>query len=174
MQEDFFGDGLLKKSRKELTKRINSLTDRARSDGIPIIWVRQEFRDDLDDAYLIMKMNKTKTTIAGTDGCKILAELQTDPKDYEIVKKRYSAFFDTELDNLLSDIGVNELIVAGINTHACIRTSVIDAYQRDMKVVIPRDCVASYDAEHHDITLRYLGGAISKVLDYDDIFREQS
>jgi isochorismate hydrolase len=53
------------------------------------------------------------------------------------------------------------LVLAGINTHACVRMTAIDAYQRDLPVVLARECVASYDAEHHAITLRYLEGKIA-------------
>jgi nicotinamidase-related amidase len=172
MLEDFFREGPLAAIRKELTERINTLTSRARSAGVPVIWVRQEFREDLADAFLAMRKKNIKVTIAGTRGCEILAELNRAAGDHEIVKKRYSAFYGTELDGLLSELNVTELVLSGINTHACVRTAAIDAYQRDMDVTIPCDCVASYDIEHHDVTLRYLGWGIAKVVSLDDVERE--
>lgn len=172
MLEDFFGEGRLKAVRQELTQRINVLTSRARTAGLPVIWVRQEFRDDLEDAFLVMRKKNIKITIAGTPGCKLLAELERADGDYEIIKKRYSAFFGTDLDQLLAELAVDELVLAGINTHACIRSAAIDAYQRDMEVTIPRECVSSWDAEHHDVTLRYLGRSIARVGDLDEVFPE--
>jgi isochorismate hydrolase len=73
-----------------------------------------------------------------------------------IVKKRYSAFYGTGLDETLADIDADAIVLAGINTHACIRTTAIDAYQRDWTVVLALDCVDSYDREHHEVSLRYL------------------
>ena len=64
------------------------------------------------------------------------------------------------------------LILCGINTHACVRMAAIDAFQRDLEVIIAADCVDSYDKEHHDISLRYLGRDISRVLDNDQIMNE--
>ena len=55
-------------------------------------------------------------------------------------------------------------MLAGINTHACIRMAAIDAYQRDLDVVIPEDCVSSPDEEHHRVTLGYLGLEIAQVI----------
>ena len=55
-------------------------------------------------------------------------------------------------------------VVAGINTHACVCTTVVDAYQRDYEVVVAVECVASYDEEHHEMTMRYLDGAIARLL----------
>jgi maleamate amidohydrolase len=59
---------------------------------------------------------------------------------------------------------IEGLVLAGVNTHACVRTTAIDAYQRDYDVVIIRDCVASYDPEHHDVSLRYMDGKIARVV----------
>jgi isochorismate hydrolase len=46
---------------------------------------------------------------------------------------------------------------------------VIDAYQRDLDVVVAADCVGSYDREHHDVTLRYLAKGLATVLSNDAI-----
>ncbi len=61
------------------------------------------------------------------------------------------------------------LIFAGVNTHACIRVSAIDAYQRDWKVIVAADCVGSYDLEHHEVSLRYMKGKIASVMSNEDI-----
>jgi nicotinamidase-related amidase len=169
MLEDFFRRGLLKAIRKDLTQKINLLTSGARGVGVPVVWVRQEFREDLADAFLVMKKREIKVTIEGTRGSEILTELEKATGDYEIVKKRYSPFYGTQLDKLLLKLQVTELILAGVNTHACVRTAAVDAYQRDMEITIPSDCVASYDIEHHEITLRYLSRDIAKVMSLDDV-----
>jgi isochorismate hydrolase len=63
------------------------------------------------------------------------------------------------------------LIVAGINTHACVRTTVIDAYQRDYEVVVAAECIASYDETHHEMSKRYLDGAIARLLPNREIIK---
>ena len=60
-------------------------------------------------------------------------------------------------------------MLAGINTHACVRTTAIDAYQRDWPVIVAADCVDSYDREHHEISLRYMKGSIASVLTNSEI-----
>jgi nicotinamidase-related amidase len=109
--------------------------------------------------------------IEGTFGSKILEELQQLSDEREIIKKRYSAFFHTELDDLLKRLNPAFLVLAGVNTHACIRTAAIDAYQLDYRVQIISDCVASADQRHHDVTLDYLE-RISKVVKLD-IFKKE-
>lgn len=65
-----------------------------------------------------MRKPNLHVTIAGTDGCEILPELDHRPTDMTIVKKRYSAFFGTDLEAPLKRVCPDLLIVAGINTHA--------------------------------------------------------
>lgn len=168
--EDFFKEGRLKDNRPNMVKNINELTSFARDHKVPIIWVRQEFKKDLSDAFLAYRKNNTAITIEGTPGAQLLSELIKDSSDYEVIKKRYSAFFKTSLDELLTKLGVDTLIICGVNTHACIRTAVIDAYQRDYEVVIATNCTDSYDLEHHRVSLNYLTKTISKAISNEEIF----
>jgi nicotinamidase-related amidase len=161
LAEDFFQRGRLLQHREGLVERTNDLTSSARQRDIPVIWVRPEFMPDLSDAFLVMRKRKISVAIAGTSGSQLLEGLSQDEADYEIIKKRYSAFFRTELDDLLGQLRADTLVVAGVNTHACVRTTVIDAYQRDYEVIIAVECVDSYDEEHHRISLRYLTEAMA-------------
>jgi nicotinamidase-related amidase len=159
----------LSAQRARLTTGVNQLTYAARSAGQPVIWVRQEFREDLSDAFLDMRRQRVAVTIAGTNGAKILPELTQASDDHVVVKKRYSAFFGTSLDDLLATLNPRSLVVAGINTHACIRTTVVDAYQRDYDVVLATDCIGSYDADHHAITVKYLDGKMARLATNSEI-----
>ncbi len=164
MLNDCFGHAELDRMRAELCSSINQLTAFARANGFPVIWVRQEFNSDLSDAFLDMKRENIRMFIKDTPGSRILDELVRDDSDIEIVKKRYSMFYGTRLESLLQELETDSLILAGVNTHACIRTAAIDAYQRDFQVIIVRDCVASKDLKHHEITLDYLDGGVASVV----------
>jgi nicotinamidase-related amidase len=126
MLEDFFQQEGLGQHREKLVAHINELTSLARRRNVPVIWARQEFAPDLSDAFLVVRKRNISITIAGTKGSWILAELEKHKTDHEIVKKRYSAFFQTELDELLDRLDINTIIVCGVNTHACVRTTVIE------------------------------------------------
>ena len=63
MLEDFFKEEPLRAIRKELTERINNLITGARKAGIPIIWIRQEFRQDLEDAFITMRKKNIKLAL---------------------------------------------------------------------------------------------------------------
>jgi Isochorismatase family len=96
---------------------------------------------------------------AGTTPSAVVAE----------IKKRYNAFFGTNLDQMLHRLMPDVLILAGINTHACVRVTAIDAYQRDWEIVVAADCVDSYDREHHDISMKYMKDKIATVMSNQQI-----
>lgn len=169
MLNDCFGHSELRRLRSSLCLSINELTAIARACGYPVIWVRQEFEPDLSDAMLDMKSKNIHMFIKGTAGPRILDELERSTADLEVVKKRYSMFFQTDLDALLRRLGTDQIILAGVNTHACIRVAAIDAYQRDFEVIVVRECVASKDAHHHDVTMDYLDGGVARLVTLDDL-----
>ena len=160
MQEDFFSHELLMEKRGILTDNINQLSSISRASGAQVVWVKQEFSADLSDAPLEVRDNKIEITVAGTTGSKLLAELNIEDKDLVLVKKRYSAFFRTSLEETLRKMNCSTIIAAGINSHACVRTSVIDAYQYNYRVFLASDCIESYDSEHHEISMRYMSERI--------------
>ena len=170
MLNDFFErHAILAEQRPRLVESINTLTAAFREHKQTVIWVRQEFAPDLHDAFLDMRKNDLRITIAGTPGCEILPELIRHSNEPVIVKKRYSAFFGTDLEDILKRDSAETLVVAGINTHACVRTTVIDAYQRDYEVIVAEECIASSNPEHHEITKEYLDNNIAQLLSNDQI-----
>jgi nicotinamidase-related amidase len=155
--------------KQQLVLSINDLVGLMRQRGHPIIWVRQEFEPDLRDAFPEMKAKGIRITIRGTAGCQIDSDLKFDPSNPVVIKKRYSAFYNTDLDQTLQRLRPDVLILAGINSHACIRVTAIDAYQRDWKIIVAEDCVDSYDREHHDISMKYMKDKIATVLTNQEI-----
>ena len=170
MLNDFFRQhAALAAQRTTLVAGINELTAVFRQCGHPIMWVRQEFAPDLSDSFLVMRKRQLRVTIAGTDGCEILSDLQRLTSEPVVVKKRYSAFFGTNLDERLRQLDAQVVAICGIKTHAWVRTTAIDAYQRDYDVIVASECIGSYDAEHHEVSKRYLGGGIARVLSNAEI-----
>lgn len=93
--------------------------------------------------------------IAGTPEAEVIPELANYPGEV-IPKKRYSGFFGTTLEEKLSKLGPEKLIVCGVCTNICVLHTVADARNRDYEVEVPVDCVASFDEAAHRFALEHM------------------
>lgn len=164
MQNDFFGSERLQSLKDELIEKINSLATIARKKSIPVIWVRQEMKADMSDAPRGIKKAGKPLVVVGTPGAQLLEGLQKEAGDYEVIKTRYSPFYKTELEDLLKKLGIDTLVISGINTHACVRMAAIDGYERDYEIILAVDCANSHDEEHHKISVKYLSSKIAHIM----------
>lgn len=171
MQKDFFKKEELERQKQTLVNNINDLISIFRKQKVPIIWIKQTWKPDLSDAHLGNKKSGEKLVIEGTEGNQLLDKLDYRDDDHLVIKKRYSGFFKTTLENLLNKLKADTLVVCGINTHACVRMTVIDAYQRDYEVIVAKDCVGSYNKEHHDVSMSYFSPTIAQIKSNKDIIK---
>jgi maleamate amidohydrolase len=155
--------------KQRLVRSINDLVGLMRQGAHPIIWVRQEFEPDLRDAFPEMRSKGIRITIKGTAGCQVASDLAIAQSDHVVIKKRFSAFYNTDLDQMLRRLRPDVLILARINSHACVRMTAIDAYQRDWRIIVAADCVDSYDREHHNISMKYMKDKIATVMSNQEI-----
>lgn len=136
------GDQLLRYARP-MAGRIAELRRRAKGAGIPTIYVNDNFGRWQSD------FNKQ------VDHClndrvrgQPLAELlRPDEHDYFVLKPKHSGFFSTTLDILLDYLQVKSLILTGVAANICVLFTANDAYMRDFRLFVPRDCVASNTEE---------------------------
>ena len=99
--------------------------------------------------------------IEGSEEECIIDELVPLAQDAQIVKKRrYSAFFETELAAMLDELAPDKVVVMGDCTDICVLHTVAGLRNRDYPVEVPADCVASFDPQQHEWAL----GHIEKIL----------
>ena len=168
MQNDFLVR-LEDDTRTALIFNTNQLIDVFRASGCPVIWVQQLLSPDLSDAPLFIRDGRKSVVIEGTAGAQLHSDLARQDEDAVVIKKRYSAFFQTNLQQILSALAPKQVTLAGVNTHACVRTTAIDAYQLDLRVLLASDCVASHDPEHGRISMAYMDGNIGMAVTNEQI-----
>ncbi len=93
--------------------------------------------------------------IRGTEEPEVIPELQ-EFVDEIIPKRRYSAFFETNLERRLEELNPDKIIVVGDCTNICVLYTVNDARSRDYAVEVPADCVATFDSDAHKFALRQI------------------
>jgi nicotinamidase-related amidase len=98
-------------------------------------------------------------------------ELVPQPGDFVLrSKKRLSAFYGTELDVVLRALGTETVVIAGINTNTCVLCTAFEAFNRDLRVIVASDAVASmYGDDLHVFGLENLKRCLGWVLTTDEV-----
>jgi nicotinamidase-related amidase len=99
--------------------------------------------------------------IEGTPGIDIVDELAPHADDFRIKKRRYSCFLGTDLDLLLRNLGIETLLVTGVDSNVCVLWTVGEAFQRDYHVRVVEDCVAGSNPEEHEAALLIMRTLVS-------------
>jgi isochorismate hydrolase len=163
MQNDFVSR-LRRDILLDVAVNINTLSCLFERNRLPIYMVVTEHKPDGSDALLRAREENDIPARSGTEGARVVDPLYVPSSASVIRKTKYSAFFGTPLSDLLGAFK-GTVVIVGVNTHACVRATAIDACQRDIPVIIPADAVASYDQVYHDESLRYLGSRIGTVVE---------
>jgi len=134
---------------QRVAKEVEAIIDKARREGMPVIYICDNHRAD-DAEFNMFKPHCVK----GTKGAEIVEELAPQPGDYIIPKRRYSAFFGTDLDATLREMGVSELVLVGVCTNICVLYTAADARMLNYDVTVVRNAVASFSQEAHEFALK--------------------
>lgn len=95
--------------------------------------------------------------VRGTAEAEIIPELaEFVARGTVIAKRRYSAFFESDLARRLADLQADKLIVVGVCTDICVMHTVADARNRDYPVEVKATAVASFDPEAHRWALQHM------------------
>lgn len=92
-------------------------------------------------------------------------QIKPEENDCIVIKHRYSAFFQTNLDLVLRSRHIEKLLVAGVLTNVCVESTIRDAFSRNYETVLLEDCCASYDPAEHEAAVRNIGKYFGKVSD---------
>lgn len=103
--------------------------------------------------------------IANTHGCDFIAELTPKVNEAIIKKKRYSGFYETDLDYVLKRNDISVVEIVGVCTSICIMDTVGGLANRDIKTIIPFNCVADFDQEAHRMALIRMNRVYGCIID---------
>ena len=136
---------------REIVPNIRFLLEEARKRKIPVVYVCDAHNEG-DGEFDLWPAHAVK----GTRGAEVIDEIKPQKGDYVVEKRRYSGFYETDLDLTLRELGVRKLVVTGILTNVCVQYTVADAYFRGYEVVVLSDCTASTRDEDHEYSLGHM------------------
>ncbi len=171
MQRDFISPGapIECPGGRAIIAPIQQLLEIAHRKGLPVIYTQEAHRAEGVDFGRELDGEEPRHCVEGTPGVEIISELVPRPGDFLILKRRYSAFFATDLDLLLRGLQVDTLILTGAATDVCVRATAQDAQQLNYRVIVPEECVAGTSVEQHRAALRNIAYILGKVLPLDQV-----
>lgn len=152
------GDKLLENA-KPVAENIAALRRKADKAKIPVLYINDNFGKWQSDFKNLLRHALSKSS----KGNAIAARLKPRLKDYFVLKPKHSGFYSTTLDLLLEYLSAKTLILTGLTADICVLFTANDAYLRDFKIIVPRDCVAAVEEAEKEKALQY----IERVLDAD-------
>lgn len=134
------------------------LVETARSRGIPVIFTRYVFRADYRDGGLLTSelmpaLADGESLAAGTWDAAPVDELTPEEPDFLVDKNRFSAFYGTGLETVLTSLGIRQLVMCGVTTNMCVESTARDASQRDYRVHVISDATGELDVARHEAAL---------------------
>lgn len=151
-----------------MVPRLIRLIEEGRRVGLTTVYIKtthSEWTDTPSWIYRSSQKGGLSTCREGTWGAEFYEGISPLPSERVVIKHRYSAFINTDLNTVLKAKGVESVLVTGVATNVCVETTARDAYMYDYYVTMVSDCAAAYEPKLHEATLenirRHFGLAAS-------------
>jgi nicotinamidase-related amidase len=140
---DFEGGGAFARRSVRVARAIRKLRDRAARRRVPVIYVNDNLGKWRSDMHALVDL----CSRPGMPGAPIVELLKPRPTDFVILKATLSGFYQTPLEAMLRLGGVRTLIITGFAADNCVLFTAADAYMREFRLVVPRDCIGAQTPE---------------------------
>ena len=144
------------KAAQAMVPKLIRLIEEARRVGLTVVYIRtthSEWTDTPSWIYRKSQQSALDTCREGTWGTEFYQGISPLPSERVVIKHRYSAFINTDLNTVLKAKGIESVLVTGVATNVCVETTARDAYMYDYYVTMVEDGAAAYDPKLHESTL---------------------
>jgi nicotinamidase-related amidase len=138
---------------REILPALQQRLLNARRDKTPIIFISDGH--SVDDPEF-SRMGWPPHAIQGTEGATVINELAPLANETQIIKKTYSGFNNTPLEEILRNLRIEELVLTGCVSNICILYTAADAVMKGYNVIVPTDCVAHLDPEEGEFAFNQM------------------
>lgn len=133
----------------------------------PVVFTTNSYSHAAEASVFREKLPVLDQLVAGGPLAAIDPRILPEPGEIVLNKGVPSAFFDSPLRQLLSNLGVDSTFVTGFSTSGCVRATAVDALQSNLKLVVIRDACGDRDLQAHEANLRDLGLKYGEVVSLD-------
>jgi nicotinamidase-related amidase len=178
VQRDFVPTAGSDEAESPVVSTIRGLVRTARQNAIPVVFIRELHNPALTDLGREVDGVEGLHCIEGTPGAEFVDDFGPLHNEYQVRKRRYSAFFGTDLDIILRGYGADTVILVGGLTDVCVHYTAVDAHQHDYHFRVVEDAVYASSAPAHTAALdamQYLQQrSVITAATATDLFRDQA
>lgn len=168
MLNDFVYGKLKVKKAKDIIPNIRKLIGAFKSKRLPVIFICDSHIRGIDRELEIWGQH----AIRGDWGSEVIDELKPTPDDIIVYKRRYSGFYNTDLDLTLRELKVDTLVLTGVATDICVQHTAADAFYRNYDIIVVSDATATLTDEAHEYALNYMSRVYkAKTLSTSDVLK---
>ena len=153
----------------ELIDANIKLVEKFRLKELPIFFTTTIYRNEFEATIFRKKIPALNILKPNSDEVSFLQELQPSSTEKVIEKKFASAFFQTNLCDLLKLQNIDSLIISGVTTSGCVRATALDSLQHNFLTTVVEDCVGDRNNDAHQSNLVDLKVKYADVLHSDKI-----
>ena len=147
---------------RSIVEKTNQAANFARSNNIPVIWVKVGFSDDYQDipagSPMFQKAKQIGALKLSSNGCNWVHDLEVHFRDPIMIKKGVSAFTGNKLNKWLIDNQITHLYIAGVSSLMAIQSSARQAHDLGYYVTVLDDLCAAATLELHEQSMQALQG----------------
>ena len=143
---------------RRVIEPTKELVAEARRRGVPVVWTRHGYADAAEAGpFLELRPFLEEGGLRrDTWGWELYDELGVQPEDPIVPKNRLSAFFNTNLEDVLRDLDVETVLIAGVLTNQCVAATSKDASFRDFKPIVVEECTGTTLPHLHEPTIEMM------------------
>lgn len=139
--------------RAERRGRMVQIVERAREFGVPVVFIQEVHKPSMVDIGRELDGAEGPHCLENDPHNGFIEGIEPRPEEFHIRKRRYSAFFGTELEIVLKAFGARTVILFGGLTDVCVHYTAVDAHQHDYHVRVATDAVGGSSQTAHDAAL---------------------
>jgi len=170
LQHDFIEGKLEVKGIKEKLDKLRNFIWKCRKKGVKVIYTKHLF-DPIDNPIEAEKFPGKSYLQEGTQGSEVHNIIIPEKEDIIIKKRRYDAFFGTNLEKVLRSKGIERVIIIGTMTNVCCDSTARSAMYRDFNVLFSSDLTFTSNLEVHENTLKTIQSHFGKVMTSKEILQ---
>lgn len=158
---------------EDIVTPMIKLKDYFNENEMLVVNIKTEYEEDFSDWKMLdqrFEVKYYKHFVKGTQDAEIIPPLAPREGEELVIKNRWNAFFNTNLDDILAGRNIKNLVIVGAATDVCVLETCSHAFSLNYNCIIPIETTASFNAERKKMGLEILGFGRGQVMHVGDLY----